>query len=64
MPPVGFSHGITVKFLHGSPVGCKCRPTSSTCDLSIALSVHCGGPEEFNSMMSSAIIEGFGFGRL
>ena len=55
MPPVGFSHGITVKFLHGSPVGCKCRPTSSTCDLSITLPVHCSGPEEFNSTRNTCM---------
>jgi hypothetical protein len=46
VPPLGLPKGITVKFKHGCPATCKCRPTSSTCDLSITCPVHTTGLEE------------------
>ena len=64
VPPLGFHKGITVKFKHGCPEGCKCRPTSSTCDLSITFPLHYDGSGNFNMMISSAVVEGVGFGKL
>lgn len=63
VPPLGFPHPITVKFKHGCPDGCKCRPVSSTCDLSITLPVHYQ-QLEFNLVMSSAMVECAGFGKV
>eukprot|EP00794_Sanderia_malayensis_P001483 gene1483-1640_t len=35
LPALGFPNKITVTFRHGCRDGCKCRPTSSTCDLEL-----------------------------
>ena len=64
IPPLGFPRNITVKFKHGCKEECKCRPTSSTCDLSITLPIHYSNSYAFNEIMKSALIEGVGFGRL
>ncbi len=63
-PPLGFSKAMTAKFKHGCPSMCRCRPTSSTCDLSITLPTHCHGQEDVNMLMNSAVVEGVGFGNL
>ena len=64
VPPLGLSKGITVKFKHGCPAEWKCRPTTSTCDLSITFPVHYSGAEEFKKYLDSAMVEGIGFGNL
>ena len=35
IPPLGLPKKISVQFLHGCTPGCKCRPTTSTCDIDI-----------------------------
>ena len=62
IPPLGLPKGITVKFRHGCSAECKCRATTSTCDLSITFPVHYSGPEEFKKYLDSALVEGIGFG--
>ena len=64
VPPLGFPNGIKVKFKHGCPSACRCRPTSSTCDLSITFPIHCRGQEDFNMLLNCAVVEGVGFGNL
>lgn len=64
VPPLGLPKGITVKFKHGCPAECKCRPTISTCDISITFPVHYSGPEEFKKYLEFAMVEGVGFGNL
>ena len=40
LPPLGFLKKYGIKFVHGCKDECKCRPTVSTCDLSINIPVH------------------------
>ena len=37
VPPLRLPKRITVKFKHGCMERCRCRPTASTCDLSVTL---------------------------
>lgn len=63
VPPLGFPHSIIVKFKHGCPNGCRCRPVASTCDLSITLPVHYQ-QLEFKLIMNAAMVECDGFGKV
>lgn len=62
IPPLGLTNGITVKFKHHCDAGCRCRPTASTCDISITFPVHYENYQDFKDSLSSALMEGFGFG--
>ena len=42
IPPLGLPKKLSIQFLHGCVVGCRCRPTTSTCALKITLPVHHG----------------------
>ena len=64
IPPLGFPKKIQCQFLHGCPAGCKCRPTTSTCDLVITLPVHLKTEDDMKEIMFSALIDCFGFGLL
>ena len=64
MPPLGLPEPIKVQFVHGCPLYCKCRPTSSTCQLTINLPVHASTFTEMDELMTSALLEGFGFGNI
>ena len=65
IPPLGLPKRIAVKFKHGCMEKCKCRPTASTCDLSITLPVHYhDNYNQFKESIDSALIEGKGFGLL
>ncbi|CAB3978943.1 G2 M phase-specific E3 ubiquitin- ligase-like [Paramuricea clavata] len=65
IPPLGLPKRISVKFKHGCIERCRCRPTASTCDLSITLPVHYhDNYSQFKESMDSALIEGKGFGLL
>ena len=55
---------IEVKFVHGCADGCKCRPTVSTCKLVLKIPVHASTFANMKEMMTSAMLEGFGFGQL
>ena len=57
VPPLAFSKKIQCKFLHGCPAGCRCRPTTSTCDLSITLPVHLDTEENMKEIMISALVD-------
>ena len=63
-PPLGLPEPIKVKFVHGCSDHCKCRPTASTCQLTINLPVHASTLSELESIMVSALLEGYGFGNL
>ncbi len=62
IPPLGLPHFITVRFVHGCPNHCKCRPTASTCRLVLNLPVHASTFEEMKELLTSALLEGYGFG--
>ena len=64
IPPLGLPKEIIVKFKHGCLAECKCRATTSTCDLSITFPVHYSGAEEFKKYLDSALEEGIGLGNL
>ena len=63
-PPLGLPEPIKVEFVHGCPDHCKCRPTASTCQLTINLPVHASTLSELEEIMVSALLEGYGFGNL
>jgi hypothetical protein len=64
VPPLGFPKKFEIKFLHGCIACCKCRPTVSTCDLSITMPVHINKFEEMKEMLHSAVKDSHGFGNL
>ena len=64
LPPLGFPEQLKVKFVHGCLENCKCRPTASTCELSIHLPVHANTPGGIRELMISAMLEGYGFGKI
>jgi hypothetical protein len=63
-PPLGFPKKINCQFLHGCKPGCKCRPTTSTCDLVITLPVHLNTEGNMKEIMHSALIDCVDFGLL
>ena len=62
VPILGFTKKFTVSFIHGCQVGCKCRPSTSTCDLLLKLPAHNASREEMREMMNSALNDCIGFG--
>lgn len=62
IPPGGLPKDITVNFRHHCADTCRCRPTASACDISITLPVHYGNYQDFKESVSSALLEGYGFG--
>ena len=53
MPPLGFPEAMKVEFVHSCPENCKCRPTASTCQLSINIPVHANTGEMMRELMTS-----------
>ena len=64
IPPLGFSKKIQCQFLHGCPAGCKCKPTTSTCDLALTLPVYLNTEDDMKEIMYSALIDCLDFGLL
>lgn len=64
IPPCGLPKDITVKFKHHCDEKCRCRPTASTCDVSLTLPLHYTDYPDFNACMSTAFVEAHGFGLL
>ena len=62
IPPLGLPKKINVSFLEGCIPGCRCRPTTSTCDLVLTLPLHLDTFDEMKTIMTSAIRESDGFG--
>ena len=60
-PFLGFPKKIKCQFLHGCLDSCKCRPTTSTCDLVFTLPMHLNTEEEMGCIMTSALTDSFGF---
>jgi hypothetical protein len=60
--PLGAEKHIFLKFKHGCPAHCQCRPTASTCDPSIRFSIHYSDSKDFEEVMDNALQEYFGFG--
>ena len=60
--PLGAEKHITVKFKHGCPANCKCRPTAATCDPSICFPIHFDNTNDFDLAMDNALLEYSGFG--
>lgn len=61
IPPLGLPKKLSIQFLHGCVVGCRCRPTTSTCALKITLPVHLDNADDMKSIMGSAIADSEGF---
>eukprot|EP00112_Aurelia_sp_Birch-Aquarium-sp1_P020140 Seg5121.1 transcript_id=Seg5121.1/GoldUCD/mRNA.D3Y31 product="hypothetical protein" protein_id=Seg5121.1/GoldUCD/D3Y31 len=64
IPPLGFSRKIKCYFLHNCKQDCQCRPTVSTCDLSLTLPIHSDDEEQMQHLMVSALKGSIGFTRL
>lgn len=62
VPPLGLPDKITIKFKYFSSAHCQCRLTASTCDPSITFPLHYDTYDAFCQSMSSALVEGCGFG--
>eukprot|EP00112_Aurelia_sp_Birch-Aquarium-sp1_P006350 Seg1702.9 transcript_id=Seg1702.9/GoldUCD/mRNA.D3Y31 product="G2/M phase-specific E3 ubiquitin-protein ligase" protein_id=Seg1702.9/GoldUCD/D3Y31 len=62
VPPLGMAQCITVAFKHGCEPGCACRPTASTCALTLFLPVHIQSVQDVCEKIKSAVTEGRGFG--
>lgn len=64
LPALGFEKKITITFKHGCPPLCKCKPTVSTCDLTLHVPTHLSSNEEMQKEMEDAILMNYGFGRV
>ena len=62
IPPLGLPKRITIQFLYGCDKDCRCRPTTSTCDLVITIPVHVDNENDMKEIMASAIVDCDGFG--
>ena len=62
IPPLGFPKKFTVEFVHGCLQGCCCRPTASTCDITMKLPVHIDNEKAMEDMIASAVNDSYGFG--
>lgn len=62
VPPLGFDHKICIAF-YDQEKDMKRFPSSSTCSLSLYLPRGVAEPEEFNSLMSQALLNCQGFGK-
>ena len=64
IPPLRFSKKIQCQFLDGCPAGCKCRSTTSTCDLVLTLPVHLNKEDDMKEIMYSSPIDCLDLGLL
>jgi hypothetical protein len=64
IPVLGFPKKFSVVFVHGCKEGCRCRPTTSTCDLLVKMPVHFINRSEMEEIMTSALKDCVGFGRV
>ena len=64
LPPLGLPNKLTVLFKHDCVKDRRCRPTASTCALSMTIPVHIKTDEEMLEMILSAVKEGLGFGNV
>jgi hypothetical protein len=64
IPPLGFPKQFSVKFVHGCAEGRRCRPTVSTCDITLKIPVHLSTEQDMRDIMKSAIKDCSGFGNL
>ena len=62
VPVLGFPKKFSITFVHGCDAGCRCRPTTSTCDLLLKMPVHISSFDDMVEMMSSALQDCIGFG--
>ena len=62
VPPLGLPDKITIKFKYFCDCDSQCGRTASTCDPSITFPVHYDTYDAFYQSMSSALVEGSGFG--
>ena len=59
IPPMGFSDGVGIRFLHGQE---HILPVASTCAPYISLPTCYQSYEEFKEAMVEGVVSGFGFG--
>ena len=62
VPPLGLPCSIKVEFKHDCKSECKCRPTASTCTLTLVLPCHANTFEGMQELLYSAMKDCFGFG--
>ena len=58
-PPLGLPKRMTVKFKHGCPEGCCCRPTTYTYTISINLPVQINSKKLIPEMLVSSLTKCF-----
>ena len=63
-PPLGFSVKMTLEFKHGCAQKCKCRPTASTCAMTMFMPVHIDSVDEMKVIINSALKDCKGFGKI
>ena len=61
IPPLGFPKKVMVEFVHSCLQGCCCRPTTSTCDITIKLPIHIDNEKAMEDMIASAVKDSYGF---
>lgn len=64
VPPLGFPKRYSVQFAHGFEEGCRCRPTVSTCDITLRIPVHLSNEEDMHDILKSVIKDCVGFGNI
>jgi hypothetical protein len=64
IPPLGFPKKYSVQFVHDCEEGCRCRPTVSTCDITLKIPVHLSTEEDMRDILKSAIKDCVGFGNI
>ena len=62
IPVLGFPKQFSATFVHGCKDNCRCRPTTSTCDLLVRIPIHIGSLIEMDEIITSALKDCFGFG--
>ena len=64
IPPLGFPKKFSVQFVHGCAEACRCRPTVSTCDITLKIPVHLTTEEDMREIFISAIKDCVGSGHI
>ena len=61
VPPLGLPSKVQVEFIHSCESSCSCKPTVSTCSLSIRIAVHYNTTEKMLAVLKDAfsLSEGF-----
>ena len=61
VPPLGLPGSIVVQFVHGCSSGCACKPSVSTCAMSISVPVHYNTRSSILQALVDGITLSYGF---